>query len=181
MNKSMQIPEPAVSRFLFADTRMAWLWLIVRVYVGWAWINAGWAKVHSPAWVGANAGTALRGFIAGALQKANGPHADVSGWYAAFLTNVASPHAAAFSHVVAFGELLVGIALILGAFTGIAAFFGAFMNVNYLFAGTVSTNPLLLLLELLLVLAWRNAGWWGADRLLLPKLGTPWHRPGQSV
>jgi hypothetical protein len=23
---------------------------------------------------------------------------------------------------------------------------------------------------------WRNAGWYGRDRFLLPKLGTPWHR-----
>jgi thiosulfate dehydrogenase (quinone) large subunit len=26
-----QIPEPPLARFLFADTRMAWLWLIVRL------------------------------------------------------------------------------------------------------------------------------------------------------
>src|SRR2546430_1183256 len=30
-----QIPEPAITRFLFADTRMAWLWLIVRLYIGY--------------------------------------------------------------------------------------------------------------------------------------------------
>ncbi len=78
--------------------------------------------------------------------------------------------------MVAWGELLVGIALILGAFTGIAAFFGAFMNMNFLLAGAVSTNPILLLGQLFLILAWRVAGWLGLDRYLLPKLKTPWFR-----
>jgi len=48
------------------------------------------------------------------------------------------------------------------------------MNLNYLFAGTVSTNPLLGVLAVLVVLAWRVAGYYGFDRYLLPILGTPW-------
>ena len=78
--------------------------------------------------------------------------------------------------MVAYGELLVGVALTLGLFTGIAAFFGGFMNMNYLFAGTVSTNPLLFLIQLFLILAWRVAGWYGLDRYILPLLGTPWDK-----
>jgi thiosulfate dehydrogenase [quinone] large subunit len=70
--------------------------------------------------------------------------------------------------------LLVGLGLIVGALTGIAAFFGLFMNLNYLLAGTVSTNPILGILGLFLVLAWRVAGYYGVDRYLLPVLGTPW-------
>ena len=68
-------------------------------------------------------------------------------------------------------------ALILGIFVGLAAFFGGFMNMNYLLSGTVSTNPMLLAIAILLVLAWKTAGWWGLDRWLLGVLGTPW-RPG---
>jgi thiosulfate dehydrogenase [quinone] large subunit len=40
-----QISEPLIARFLFADTRMAWLWLIVRVYVGYEWLTAEWEKL----------------------------------------------------------------------------------------------------------------------------------------
>jgi len=29
--------------------------------------------------------------------------------------------------------------------------------------------------EVLLLMAWKNAGWWGLDRFVLPALGTPWH------
>jgi len=170
----IQIPEPALSRFLFADSRFAWFWLIVRIYVGWQWLQAGWEKLGNPVWIGPKAGAALQGFLQGALQKSSGAHPDVSGWYAAFIQNVALPHAATLSYIVTYGEIAVGVALILGLFTGIAAFFGTFMNLNYLFAGTVSINPLLLILQLFLILAWRISGWYGLDRYLLPLLGTPW-------
>jgi thiosulfate dehydrogenase [quinone] large subunit len=173
-----QIPEPAVARFLFSDTRMAWFWLIVRVYCGWEWLEAGWAKVLNPAWFGSGAGGALRGFVNGALQKAAGDHPDVTDWYAALLQTFVLPNATFFANLVAVGEVLVGLGLIAGALTGIAAFFGTVMNANYLLAGTVSTNPLLFILGTWLVLAWRVAGWWGLDRWLLPLLGTPW-APGR--
>jgi thiosulfate dehydrogenase [quinone] large subunit len=85
-----------------------------------------------------------------------------------------------FGPLVAWGETLVGIALILGIFTGIAAFFGAFMNFNFMLAGSASTNPVLFLLAMLIVLAWKTAGWWGLDRYVLPRLGTPW-QPGEIL
>ncbi len=75
---------------------------------------------------------------------------------------------------VSWGEMLVGIALIVVIFTGIAAFFGGFMNVNYLLAGSVSTKPILFAIATWLVLAWKTVGWWGLDRWVLPALGTPW-------
>ena len=77
---------------------------------------------------------------------------------------------------IAIGELLIGVALIVGAFVGIAAFFGAILNFSFVFAGSAGLNPAMIGLGLLLVLAWRNAGYIGLDRYLLPRLGTPWHR-----
>jgi thiosulfate dehydrogenase [quinone] large subunit len=122
--------------------------------------------------------TALnKGFANGALAKTAGEHPDVQAWYGWFLQNLVIPNAKFWGYLVAVGETLVGIALILGIFTGIAAFFGALMNVNYLLAGTVSSNPILLIGEIFLILAWKTAGWWGLDRFVLPALGTPW-RPG---
>lgn len=171
--QSTELLEPPLSRFLFADTRLAPLWAILRLYVGYEWLHAGWGKLTNPAgvWVGAKAGTAVTGFVHGALAKAGGEHPDVTGWYATFLREVALPHAAAFSYMVTLGEILVGVALILGLLTGLAAFFGGFMNASYLLAGTVSVKPVLFILETWLVLAWRVAGWWGLDRWILPKLG----------
>jgi thiosulfate dehydrogenase (quinone) large subunit len=172
-----ELSDPPVARFLFGNIKMAWVWLILRLYVGYEWISAGWGKLHNAAWVGSKAGTALTGFVNGALAKTAGDHPDVQAWYGWFLQHVVLTNARTFSYLVTFGETLVGIALILGLFTGIAAFFGSFMNVNYLLAGTVSTNPVLFVIATWLVLAWKIAGWWGLDRWVLTALGTPW-RPG---
>jgi len=76
--------------------------------------------------------------------------------------------------LVAFGETAVGVGLILGAFVGIAAVAGAFMNMNFMLAGSASSNPVLLILAIVLILAWKTAGYIGLDRFLLPLLGTPW-------
>lgn len=79
--------------------------------------------------------------------------------------------------VVAFGETAVGIGLILGAFVGVAALAGGFMNMNFMLAGSASSNPVLLILAIVLILAWKTAGYIGLDRYLLPIFGTPWKTP----
>lgn len=178
-NNLITIEDPPAARFLFGDVRLSWLWLIIRLYMGYAWLAAGWVKVTNPAWVGAQSGTALTGFVNNALQQAAGAHPNVQGWYAWFLQKMVLPGVSVWSWIVAFGELLVGIGLILGIFTGIAAFFGSIMNVNYLLAGSISTNPLLFIFATWIVLAWKTAGWLGLDRWVLPALGTPWH-PGYT-
>lgn len=173
-----QIPEPEISKFLFADAKLSWLWLILRVYAGWQWIMAGLEKFQNPAWIGPKAGGAISGFVMGALKKTAGDHPDVPSWYGYFLQHSVIPNSALFSYLITLGELAVGIALVLGLFTGIAAFFGAFMNMNYLFSGAVSINPLLFLIQLFIILAWRVAGYLGLDKFVLPLLGTPW-KPGK--
>jgi thiosulfate dehydrogenase (quinone) large subunit len=182
-----QIEEPPIAKFLLADTRIALLWLVVRLYVGYEWFTAGWDKLTgrsiafdsfgqtSTPWVfSGHDGAALSGFVAGALAKTQGAHPAVQGWYASFLQNLVLPNAAVFSYIITFGEICVGLGLILGVLTGIAAFFGVFMNLNFMLAGAVSVNPVLGTLAIFLVLAWRVAGYYGADRYLLPLLGTPW-------
>jgi len=180
MNKSskIEIPEPKLSVLFFADTRFSFIWLIVRLYVGLQWFMAGFDKIQNPGWVGPKAGVALQGFLTAALAKTSGLHPNVQSWYGVFLKDFVLPNSVFFSYIISFGEFLVGVALILGIFTGIVAFFGAYMNMNYLLAGTVSISPVLFLLELLLILAWRTAGWWGLDRFALSLLGTPW-KPGK--
>ncbi len=169
-----QIPDAPLTEFLFSDLRMAWFWGIVRVYVGYQWIDSALGKVTSSVWTGDQAGVAVTGFAQRALEKSQGARPDVQGWYAWFLENVVIDHASTFSHMVAYGELLVGIALLLGAFVGVAAFFGLFMNANFLLAGTISANPILLFWQVLLILAYRTAGWYGLDRFVLQYLGMPW-------
>jgi thiosulfate dehydrogenase (quinone) large subunit len=44
------------------------------------------------------------------------------------------------------------------------------------FAGSAGVSPAMILVGGLIIRAWRNAGWYGLDRSVLPRLGTPWHR-----
>ena len=70
--------------------------------------------------------------------------------------------------MVAWGEVLVGIALILGIFTNFAALMGITMNFAFLFSGTVSTNAQMVLLTAFLLVAGYNAGRFGLDRWVIP-------------
>jgi thiosulfate dehydrogenase [quinone] large subunit len=79
-----------------------------------------------------------------------------------------------FADLVAWGEVLIGLGFLFGALIGFAAFFALLMNFAFLFAGTTSSNPMLILLGVLILLGWRVAGWWGIDHFLLPRIGTPW-------
>jgi thiosulfate dehydrogenase (quinone) large subunit len=168
------IEDPWIARLLFEDTRFAAIWVVVRVFLGWQWLSAGWGKVNNPAWV--ETGAALRGFWQGAVAIPDeGRPAIAYDWYRSFLQGMLDAEAYTwFAKLIAYGEVLIGIALIVGAFVGIAAFFGAFMNWNFIMAGAASTNAVLGLAALLLILAWKTAGWYGLDRWLLPYIGVPW-------
>lgn len=171
--------DPPLSRALFHSTRFAWLWTIVRVWLGYVWIRSSLTKIGAEAWTGN--GAALRGFWERVVQVPAPPArpAIVFDWYRSFIQYLLDAQAYTwFAKLVAYGELLVGIALIVGAFVGIAAFVGAFMNWNFMMAGTASTNPVLFTLAILLILAWKVAGHYGLDRVFLPLVGTPW-RPGK--
>lgn len=172
--------DPALARVLFSTTRFAWLWAIIRVWLGYQWIESGMAKVGALAWTGN--GLALKGFWERAVQVPTAPARPpiAFDWYRSFIQFLLDAQAYTwFAKLVAYGEVLIGAALILGAFVGIAAFFGGFMNWNFMMAGTASTNPVLFTLAVLLILAWKVAGHYGVDRVLLPAIGTPW-KPGKA-
>ncbi|WP_083520720.1 DoxX family membrane protein [Alicyclobacillus kakegawensis] len=147
-----------------------WLLTVLRVWIGVEWIRAALEKIGSPVWTGAKAGTAISGFLGNAVKLSQGDHPAVQGWYASFLRGFALPHATAFSYLVSYGELLVGIGLVLGCLTTAAAFFGAAMNLAYLLAGTTSTNPNMLVWQVLLLVAGFNAAAVGLDHWVIPYL-----------
>ena len=189
MKETVHIEEPKLARFLFTSPAAAPIWLVARIWLGYQWLHAGWEKITgteggwhltmtSQSWLKSSAG--LKGFAGYALANAKGPHAAVNyGWYAAFLRWIT--HSGGFlAPVIALGEFLNGAALIFGLFTGIAAFFAGMLTMSFGLAGVAGVNPLFFLVEVSLVLAWRNAGYYGFDRFALPALGTPW-RPGKLL
>jgi thiosulfate dehydrogenase [quinone] large subunit len=169
------IADPPIARMLFGSTKLAWLWLIIRLYLGYQWITAGYHKITGGGWL--DGGAALKGFWANAVQVPPQGKAPIAfDWYRGFIQFLLDTGSYTwFAKLVVFGEMAVGIALIVGAFVGVAAAFGALMNWNFIMAGSASTNGLLLALALLLVLAWKVAGWYGLDRYLLPMIGVPWN------
>jgi thiosulfate dehydrogenase [quinone] large subunit len=178
MTRNPTYPEPRISKFLFASRAMAPVWALLRIYLGWLWLDSGWNKVwadggFNSAWVGPEAGGAVSGFLTRALTLTAGDHPSVSGWYAWLIERAFLPNAVIMSNLVAFGEVLIGLALITGLLTGVAAFMGGFLNASFLLAGTVSTNPFMFILATWLVLAWRIAGYYGLDFYILPRIGAP--------
>lgn len=171
-----QIQDPSMWRLLLGNSYLSLLWLPLRFYLGREWLSAGHHKVQSDAWM--DGGTALQGYWTGALTGGpEGSSRAAYGWYSDFLQYMLDNEWYTwFAKVIAVGEFLVGVGLLVGALVGIAAFFGTLMNVSFMLAGTVSSNPVMFALTVFLVLGWKVAGWWGLDRYLLPMLGTPWYR-----
>jgi thiosulfate dehydrogenase (quinone) large subunit len=178
-NNDRAITNPPIAHFFYSDTRFAIVWLVIRVLLGWQWVQAGLHKLSDPAWM--DTGAALKGYWTNAVKtSATGTPTIAFDWYRSLIQGLLDSGSYVwFAKLVAVSEFLVGVALILGLFVGIAAFMGGFMNWNYIMAGSASTNPLLFVAAILLILAWKTAGYYGLDRFLLPLLGTPWGwRPG---
>lgn len=172
--KGTVVQDPPLAQALFSDTRASIIWLVLRIWVGYKWLSSGLPKLSNPAWV--ETGEALKSFWMGAVAiPESGRPAIAFDWYRSFIQFLLDTESYTwFAKLVAYGEVLIGIALILGLFTGIAAFFGGFMNWNFIMAGSASSNGMLFLGSVLLILAWKVAGYIGLDYYVLPLVGTPW-------
>jgi len=53
---------------------------------------------------------------------------------------------------------------------------GAFMNLNFLLAGTLSSNPMMLATQAVIVWAGMAAGYYGLDYFVRPWLQATWQR-----
>ena len=50
--EAVTIAEPKIGNLLFSELRFGWLWLRLRLYLGWMWWDAGWHKFADPKWMG---------------------------------------------------------------------------------------------------------------------------------
>ena len=171
----VQVDGPSFARFLFSNTQAGLFWLPIRLFLGFSWIEASWHKISGHGWL--DGGSALAGYWTKAVAQdpKTGTGPITFEWYRDFLNVLLQGHHEVwFAWLIAFGEMAVGIGLVLGALTGVAAFFGCLMNMSFLLAGSASTNPIMFTLAVGLILGWKVAGYYGLDRYLLPFLGTPW-------
>ncbi|MBI3933283.1 MAG: DoxX family protein [Acidobacteria bacterium] len=123
---------------------------IVRILVGYHFLEVGWPKV-------------ARGFYTGESLPARLANAtlDPLGWHREFIFEVVVPNPVLFSYLVAFGEVAIGLSLLTGCLVRVASLFGAFHNFNILFAIAIPAadsvqirlNRLYIFLHLLFVIA----------------------------
>ena len=152
-----------ISNFLRENNIAAGILTVIRLYLGYAWMTAGWGKLTG-------GGFDASGFIGNAIANpVTGPDGGpVYSWYVNFLESFALPNVELFNFIVPLGEFLVGLGLILGCLTTAAAFFGLVMNFSFFMAGTVSHNPTDIFLGFIILAAGYNAGRYGLDRWVVP-------------
>jgi thiosulfate dehydrogenase [quinone] large subunit len=172
-----------VANWLFRSKAASIIWLAARLWLGYEWLNAGYQKIwgseSSAFWSGG--GAAVKGFAtAGIAGSATGKGGASYGWWAGFLHNFVVPNSSWIAKLVAVSEVAIGVLLIVGLFTGVAAVAGIALNIIYMFSGTAGVNPAYAIVALLLIMAWRNAGYLGLDRFALPMVHNHFSRDGRT-
>lgn len=99
-----------------------WPLVLLRVYTGVFFLYYGFGKVRRD-----NFADGVAGFVNSNLENS-------FGFFRGFLESVVLPNTALFAFLVAWGELFVGIALIMGLATRYAAIAGAVMVAAFWFA-----------------------------------------------
>ena len=146
--------------------KSAWapVWAVVRILVGFAWLSAAIEKLQAAdVYIGAHAGVAVSGYLHGALAQTTGAHAQVTAEWAWLIRSLFLPTAGFWSWVVTFGELVVGIGLILGALTGTALIAAMVMNMAYMLSGSATINPVLFAIEGIMLAVGPAVALWGVD------------------
>ncbi|MGG0720485.1 DoxX family protein [Robertmurraya massiliosenegalensis] len=152
-----------IGKLLRENNIVAGILTVVRIYLGWAWMSAGWGKLTG----GFDAAGFLKGAVANPVMHDG--QAVYGGWVS-FLESFAIPNASLFNVMIPLGEFLVGLGLILGCLTTAAAFFAMVMNFSFMLSGTVSHNPTDIMMAVFIAAAGYNAGKFGLDRFVLPYL-----------
>ena len=98
--------------------------VLIRVFCGYYFLSAAITKLAL--------GLVKEPAYSGMFQKALATH--TSPWYKSFITSVVIPNIGFFASVQMVGEILLGLALVLGLLTRLAALVGVFALLNYWYA-----------------------------------------------
>lgn len=125
------------------------LWLaLLRIAAGLIFAHSGWGKVTNPDFVGGMAQTL--GYFA-----SQNPYP----WMQSLLQGVAIPNAHFFGVLFAWGELLVGLSLLLGFLTPLGVLGALAMNLTFLFAAgwtspsTATANQIMIVVGAVMLLS----------------------------
>jgi len=134
----------------------------LRLFIGIGWIRAGLEKFMDPGWP---RGTTLVEFFNQHLSSGS----VVFPFYRQLVHSIFTPNAAGLSWLIMLGQILVGIAILTGAFTNFALLCGMVMNLNFILIGEVTPSAFYMVIQILLLVT--NVGYpLGVDALLARKI-----------
>ena len=143
---------------LFSDS--AYL-LPLRLFIGIGWVRAGLEKFMDAGWP---KGEALVVFL---NQHVSSGQVRFP-FYQGMVQHVFTPNALALSWLIMLGQILVGLAILFGAFTNLALLCGLFMNLNFILIGEVTPSAFYIVIQIVLLIT--NVGYiLGLDALLAKK------------
>jgi thiosulfate dehydrogenase [quinone] large subunit len=151
---------PSVLAWLRQSKYASIAWLAVRVWVGCMWIQAGWSKVfgaENPYFLHNN-GAGVAGFA--------GHGAAAYSWWGSVMHSFVVPNASWIAVVVAFGELAIGLGLVVGFLTRTAAVCSLLLLFTYIMSGTASVCAFYALCALIVLATWRTSTWIGVDGVI---------------
>ncbi|MCX5825517.1 MAG: DoxX family protein [Deltaproteobacteria bacterium] len=97
--------------------------VILRLWIGYYFLQQGTRKfLHGFAnsdWIGRQIGDLAT--------------IDIYSWYRSFLITIVNPHHVLFGYLITWGEIMVGLCLLLGIFTRFSSFIGLFIVLNFFF------------------------------------------------
>lgn len=135
----------------------------LRLFLGVTFVYAGLQKLTDPQYFNA----AARGYIG--QQITNFAHGSP---LHDFLLNVAAPHAVLFGTLVAYGELAIGLGVLLGLLLRPAAFFGILVNLTFFLSADWHVYPYFYGSDLVYLFGWITLLLAGPANQVLPALDT---------
>jgi thiosulfate dehydrogenase (quinone) large subunit len=151
---------PGVFTWLRESKVASIAWLAVRVWIGIMWIQAGWAKVfgaENPYFLHNN-GSGVAGFA--------GHGAPAYSWWGSIMHSFVVPNASWIAVIVAFGELAIGLGLVVGFLTRTAAVASLLLLFTYIMSGTASVCGFYALCALIVLATWRTSTWISVDGII---------------
>ncbi len=154
------------------------IWLaVLRIVVGAWFLKAVWTKLTVAFAWGVVPYLAVSPRFLGFQPKrvAEFANGNPVAWYKQFLEDTVLPHAQLFANLQAYGEVAVGIALLLGLGIGLTALIGLFLTLNYgLATQWMSFGQqgfhVLLVTSMIIFLGVRAGRVWGLDGLILRRV-----------
>ena len=140
-----------------------WILLPLRLFMGGTFVYAGIQKLTDPQYFN----PAARGYIGRQIAAfANGsPLHD-------FLANIAVPHAVLFGGLVAYGELAIGLGVLLGLLLRIASLAGLLINLIFFLSADWHIVPYFYGSDIVFLFCWLTLLIAGPANQVLPALDT---------